>query len=295
MMADKNIAIIAFRRDEVKARRLQQHLGADLLLYDDGVFEKALSYSAVVAIMAVGIAVRCVAPFLRDKWSDTPLVVVDSNLTFAISLVGGHHGANELTLKLGEFGLISVITTATEAHQRPSVEGITKQLGARVVNRASTKSVNLALLKDNVPVVYLSGPKIVLVDDDVSVVEKKDLRGKFIVGIGAHRNINSDKVITSIMMALESAGVSIDDVSFFATAELKKGEPGIIGAAEHFAKPLVYVSHDVINTMDPPSASKAVRLGLVGVCEPSALAVAHKKTIVLPKQIYGDVTIAIAK
>ena len=177
MMADKKIAIIAFRRDEAKARRLQQHLGADLLFYDEGVFEKALSYSAVVAIMAAGIAVRCVAPFLRDKWSDTPFVVVDSSLTFAISLVGGHHGANELTLKLGEFGLVPVITTATEAHQRPSVEGITKQLGARVVNRASTKSVNLALLKDNVPVVYLSGPKIVLVDDDVSVVEKKTFVG----------------------------------------------------------------------------------------------------------------------
>jgi cobalt-precorrin 5A hydrolase len=294
-MKSEKIAIIAFKRDEEKARRIQQYLNADVLWYSEAVFEKALSYRGVVAIMATGIAVRGVAPFLEDKWTDTPVVVVDSSLTFAIPLVGGHHGANEIALKLKHLGLIPVLTTATEAYGKPSVEGIARQLNARIVNKNSTKQVNLALLKERAIAVYLRGPRIVLVDEDVSVIEKKELAGKFIIGIGAHRNIDKDKVIAAIRSILEREDISLDDVAFFATAELKKDEAGIIAAAEHFNKPLIHVPHDVINTVKPPSASKAARLGLVGVCEPAALAVSFEQTIVVPKQNFGDVTIAIAK
>lgn len=101
------------------------------------------------------------------------MVVVDSNLNFAIPLLGGHHGANEVARKISELGAVPVLTTATEVHGKPSVEGIADRLGCEVFNKQSTIAVNCALLDQNVEVLEVKGPRIVVVDEDVSVLVRK--------------------------------------------------------------------------------------------------------------------------
>ena len=140
--------------------------------YYKGVFAKALEYDCVVAMMACGIVVRESCPHLKDKWTDAAIVVVDDAHTFAISLLGGHHGANEIAEALSEIGLVPVITTATSAQGRPSVEEIAKSLDCHIVNKESTKHVNMALFEADVDVLELNGPKIVVVDDDVAVLKR---------------------------------------------------------------------------------------------------------------------------
>jgi len=126
-----------------------------------------------VAVFATGIVVRDIAPYIQNKWKDPAVVVVDSNLNFAISLLGGHHGANDLVRKIAEIGAVPVITTATEVHNRNSVEGIAKVLGCDIVNKDSTRQVNCSLLEQDVEVLEIKGPKIVVVGDDVSVLKKE--------------------------------------------------------------------------------------------------------------------------
>lgn len=127
----------------------------------------------IVAVFATGIVVRDIAPLVNDKWSDPAVVVVDSNLNFAIPLLGGHHGANETARKIAELGAVPVLTTATEVHGKPSVEGIALQLGCEIYNKKSTVAVNSALLDQEVEVLEVKGPKIVVVEEDVSVLVKK--------------------------------------------------------------------------------------------------------------------------
>jgi len=117
--------------------------------------------------------IRDIAPLLKDKWSDPGVVVVDSNLNFAIPILGGHHGANEIAKKLAELGAVPVLTTATEVHGKPSVEGIADRLGCDIFNKESTVAVNCALLDQDVEVLEVKGPKIVVVDEDVSVLVRK--------------------------------------------------------------------------------------------------------------------------
>ncbi len=114
--------------------------------------------------------VRDIAPLLDNKWSDPAVVVVDSNLSFAIPLLGGHHGANEVARKISELGAIPVLTTATEVHGKPSVEGIAGRLSCQIFNKESTVAVNCALLDQDVEVLEVKGPKIVVVDENVSVL-----------------------------------------------------------------------------------------------------------------------------
>ncbi len=117
--------------------------------------------------------VRDIAPLLDNKWSDPAVVVVDSNLNFAIPLLGGHHGANEIARKLSELGAVPVLTTATEVHGKPSVEGIANRLGCEIFNKGSTVAVNCALLDQEIEVLEVKGPRIVVVDEDVSVLIRK--------------------------------------------------------------------------------------------------------------------------
>ncbi|WP_406660055.1 cobalamin biosynthesis protein CbiG [Methanolobus sp. ZRKC3] len=143
-------------------------------MYDKAVFKRAFQeYDVIVAVFATGIVVREIAPLIEDKWKDPAVVVVDSNMNFAIPLLGGHHGGNEAVRKISEIGPVPVVTTATEVHNKNSVEGIAKSLGCGIVNKPSTVQVNCALLDQDVEVLDIKGPKIVIVGDDVSVLKRE--------------------------------------------------------------------------------------------------------------------------
>jgi cobalt-precorrin 5A hydrolase len=58
---------------------------------------------------------------------------------------------------------------------------------------------------------------------------------------------------------------------------------------------LLFLDDSTISAFPPRTPSEAGRIGLSGVAEPCALASSRKKELILPKKVYGDVTIAIAR
>jgi cobalt-precorrin 5A hydrolase len=293
------VAIIAFSRNRKIAEKIKDIIGGDIIVYSKDAFKLAFEkYGSIIAIMAAGIAVRNIAPLVCDKWKDPAVVVVDSGLTFAIPILGGHHGGNRLAKKLADIGIIPVITTATEVMGKDSVEGIADRLGCRIINKDSTKNMNLALLETDVSVLDIKGPKIIVVGDDVSVLKRNDIspiRNGLVIGIGANRGVARSEVIDAINSGLSELDLGIEDVKYFASAMIKEDEKGIIEAAQAFGKELKFIPHEIINSIRPPTPSKANSLGLIGVCEPAALALSDEKELILKKRIYGNVTIAIAR
>ncbi|MFB6069241.1 MAG: cobalt-precorrin 5A hydrolase, partial [Halobacterium sp.] len=93
------IAIVSFERkretaEEIRAGLADGYDRIDVLEYHGDVFaERWGEYDCFVGLMASGIAMRKTAPLLDDKWEDPAVVVVDEELTWAIPLTGGHHGA----------------------------------------------------------------------------------------------------------------------------------------------------------------------------------------------------------
>ena len=116
-----------------------------------------------------------------------------------------------------------------------------------------------------------------------------------IVGIGARRGVTCQEVSDAVISGLREAGIDLADVRIFASSRLKENEQGIIDAAELFGREIVFLDDVTINMYTPPSRSEASRFGIVGVAEPSALALSEKKDLILKKQKYGNVTIAIAR
>ena len=286
-------AVIALSRFLSEAQTVAQLLGAEVMEYTPGIFSEIFPQSRrIVALMSMGIVVRGIAPLLKDKWNDPAVVVVSPDLAYAIPLIGGHHGANELAIELSALGIRPVITTATEATGRDSVEGIAQRSGCDVVNRKSTRQVNAAMLDIDVPVYSVQGPGIVIAGPDVSILLKK---GGFTVGIGCRKGVQVQEVLDAIRNALAETGVAERDVLVYATTQKKSNEQGLIKAISALSGNLIFLDDETINAQPGITSSRATTIGLLGVAEPCALAVARKKHLVMEKKVYGRVTVAIAQ
>jgi cobalt-precorrin 5A hydrolase len=287
-----DIIVIGFTGDR-DAAKVAEFLGADLVDYDESAFGKAFQTGkGIVAVMATGIVVRKISPLLQDKWTDPPVVVVPSGCRYAIPLTGGHHGANELAKRLAGMGAEPVITTATEANGRPSVEMIMEQQGLDVINRTSTIAVNRGFLEGEVPVYTIEGPAMVIAGPKVSVMFKK---GSYVIGLGCNTGTTKGEIISLVNRTLTDMGISTDEVLAYASTVKKKRERGLIEAVESLGGNLVFLDDDVINSNKGVTPSKASIIGLVGVAEPSALALSKHHQLVMERRTEGNVTIAIAK
>lgn len=289
--------ILSFDRNTAQAKRIQSVVGGEIMCYCHEAMKAAMdSYRVIIALMSVGIVVRGLAPFITDKWFDPAVVVVDEASHYAIPLLGGHHGANEIALQLFNGGIVRhpVITTATDVSGVMNVESIAQELNRSVVNRKSTKSINVEFLKEPVEVARIEGPKIVIVDNNVAILSKTSGKA-LILGIGTRKGVSKDMVRNAIFHALHKIHASLEDVKTLATADIKSNEQGIFFAAEELEKPVALVPRNLINKMRVVSRSHAEKIGLVGVAEPSALALSNLQELVLTKTTYGGVTIAIAR
>lgn len=272
------------------AQALAEGYNPSVIIYNDNLGDALKSFDLVVAVMAAGIIVRKICQHLKNKWEDTPVVAVSSSLSCAVPIIGGHHGANELALFLSEkLRMFPAITTATEASGRQNLEGVAEALSAEIINRESSKDVNLAFLREDVPVLRLKGPKIVVVDYDVAVLKSKGL----VVGLGARKGVGYDEVLQAIDSALKTSGRKRDEVRIIATAWLKRDEKGISDAAAVLGRDVIYLPENVLNAQEPTTPSRANDLGLSGVAESAVLALANR--LVMPKKAYGRVTVALGE
>lgn len=107
-------------------------------------------FEGIVFCMATGIVVRVIAPYIKNKYTDPAVVVVDENERFAISLLSGHEGgANNLAIRIANsLGAEPVITTASES-RRNIVIGIGCRRG--IEKGEIVKAVRYALTKTGRP------------------------------------------------------------------------------------------------------------------------------------------------
>ena len=104
--------------------------------------------NALIYVGAAGIAVRAIAPFVRDKAVDPAVIVVDETGKFVIPILSGHlGGANMLASRLAdEIGAEAVITTATDRNNVFSVDDWARAQRMRVENVPLIKKISACIL-----------------------------------------------------------------------------------------------------------------------------------------------------
>lgn len=264
----------------------------------------------LVLFMAAGIAVRLIAPLLRDKRSDPAVVVVDDGGRFAISLLAGHlGGANDLARRVAAaLGAQAVVTTASEAAGVPSPDLIGREWGWRIAPASDLTAVAAALVNgDPVGMVQECGEAGWLPDplpDNLAVhgsleelawarpaaalivTDRAELptlpacpyvlyRPRTLtVGAGASRGAPSQEIVALACGALASARLAPESVGAIATIDLKRDEPAVLALAEQFTAPLVtYTAAQLDAVPGEWTRSEVVRnaVGVGGVAEPAAL------------------------
>lgn len=101
-------------------------------------------YDGLIFIAALGITVRLVSGFIRNKLTDPAIVSVDTAGRFSISLLSGHEGgANKLAfLVAANLRALPVITTGQEVHKKIILGiGTRKGIDTDKVKRAIKRAI----------------------------------------------------------------------------------------------------------------------------------------------------------
>ena len=283
-------------------------------------------YDAVIAVMASGILIRSIAPYIESKTSDPAVLNIDDNGNFVISTLSGHlGGANSLTNKIAQLiGATPVITTSSDINNRLGIDVLARDLHLSIDRPKEILFFNKAILEGHEITLTSKSKKEYLIEylrnntleidvcfnysDDVDDDEiRVSLDGhelilkekKMVVGIGCRRGKECEKIYEGLMKSLNDINIDKSRINQLTSAEIKKDEKGILELSEKLDIPVSFVEIEKLKLFESNDVQKSdfvkSKFGIYGVCEPSALIMAgFDSKLIYKKTSYDGVTIAIA-
>lgn len=284
-----------------------------LSAWTDRVFAQV---DGLVFVGACGIAVRAIAPHVKDKFTDPAVIAVDEEGAFTVPLLSGHvGGANDLARQVAALtGGTAVISTATDVNGVFAVDQWAVRQGWTVGDRALAKAVSSALLagepvgvasdlpvKGALPAGLTEGPAELGLCVTWSRTRSPFFRTLRVypkvltVGIGCRRDTSAAALAQAVDRALGEAGLAAEAVKQIASIDLKAAEPGLLSFCRDRGWPLVtYPAQALAQAEGCVSPSPFVKeiTGVDNVCERAALCGGGE--LLLPKQAGRGVTVAVA-
>ena len=247
---------------------------------------------AVIFIGAVGIAVRSIAPYIKDKFCDPAVLVIDELGRYVIPLLSGHvGGANELANYIGEaLSAAPIITTATDINGTFAVDIFAKKNNLLISSRKLAKDVSAALLDNN----------CIDIDSDIKNIDVKELKKKLnpknkacdikvritdriyddtvltlipknlYIGVGCKKNTDADKMWDFVNDIFRLEGLDIRAVKSIGSIDIKGDEYAIKNLANRLNVPFLTFTKDELNSVSGDFfESEFVRktVGVGNVCE----------------------------
>ncbi|MDA8102415.1 MAG: precorrin-3B C(17)-methyltransferase [Nitrospiraceae bacterium] len=261
---------------------------------------------AIVVFLAVGATVRLIAPHLQSKQSDPAVIAVDEAGTTAVVVVGGHHGGNQLATEIGALlGASPIITTATDRRDLPALDAI-----PGFAAEGDYRGVALRMLEGERPLLrnplawpvpraerFGEGPATVIVTDELTGAEQEGMcvlrPPSLVAGIGCSSNATPLEVEAGVATALARAGLSRNSLALIATLDRRAEHPAILA----LALPIRAFHPENLARVEVPNPSQVVAdaVGTPSVSEAAALCAAEGGPLLLAKQTFETVTVAIAR
>ena len=270
---------------------------------------------ALVFVGSCGIAVRMIAPFVRDKKTDPAVIVIDERGRFVIPLLSGHiGGANALAQRLADaLGATGVITTATDINGRFSVDAWAARRGWVIGDMAAAKHVSAAILEGDVPLCSefplrpplpggvtegAEGPLGIYVGCRMARPFSETLRiipKALHLGIGCRRGTPEAVIADAVGAVLEEHGIDPRALKCAASIDLKRDEQGLLAYAETAGLPISFYPADALAALEgdfTPSDFVRSVTGVDSVCERAAMMGAA--ALLVRKTAKNGVTVALA-
>ena len=303
----------------------------------DGPLKQVISelfphVETLVFVLAVGAAVRLVAPLLGSKRTDPGVICVDDAGQFVVPVLGGHQtDANGLAESIADaIGATPVVTTASDAAGLPNLDRLGVDQDWRVeASPDALKQASAALLAGEQPAVFLArghratlpaewprvdtlealrgwpGPRIAVTDRVIDPTITEDggpllvYRPRTLVlGVGCSLNATPEEVESLARSTLADAGLAWGSIHTVATIDRRLSHPALVqlvwqADAAFFP---VYTADELSAVIEAPSPSSEVarHVGTPGVCEPAAILASQGGSLIVPKQKSATATIAVA-
>lgn len=332
----KTIAVISLtERGRGLSRRIQEqlngheirrfcftkHTDAYAETYDDLAVLTARifpEYDALIFVCACGIAVRMIAPHLRDKQTDPAVIAMDDRGRFAIPLLSGHlGGANALAEKIAEtVGAQAVITTATDIGGLFSPDSFAAANGLIIADMNAAKQIAAAVLngeriglQSDYPYRNLP-PELCICDDAEYGIVISDVMTappypvtlhlipkNIVVGIGCRKNASADKIAEIVNAAFAEYQLDPARICKAASIDLKANEAGLLRFCAQLGINLeTFSANELMQISGVFSHSDFAEkvTGADNICERSAV-LCSGGTLVICKNARDGVTVAAAE
>jgi len=276
---------------------------------------------ALVFVGACGIAVRTIAPYIKDKTVDPAVVVVDEIGKYAISLLSGHiGGANDLALEIAWIiGAMPVITTATDLNKKFAVDDWAQRNNLWLGEMQTAKEISVGVLNGQVigfssdyPIEgrlpeqlrYETNGRDLTIGFMLSIYENKKpfkrtlhLVPKTVtIGMGCKKGISLDAAEALLHKVLKEQGISIHAIEKLCSIDIKKEEEALNQLAQKLRVPFeVFPAQELAQVEGEFTTSDFVHsvTGVNNVSERAAILGSNGR-LIIRKQILNGVTLALA-
>lgn len=300
--------------------KLEQALGnATFEVKDDNTSLKAFAkecfegHIPLIFIGAVGIAVRTIAPFIDNKLSDIPVIVIDEKGLNVIPVLSGHYGmGNDLARDFAKvLNANPVITTATDVEGVYAIDSFAARNGFRILDKSKIKDVSMKLLEGQI--VYYkneiedlkfqdkepkninqaSGEKIDFVftndkkkDDETLILTPKTL----VIGMGCKRGKSFEELLDFILEDYTLEELK-DNLYGICSIDKKANEIGLLKLAAYLhCKFITFMAEELESVSGDFSESEFVKenVGVGNVSERAAVCAGAK--LIAKKQARDGMT-----
>lgn len=307
----KSLGVIGFTLEKYQTSNLETFSNIHEIVKI--VFEK---YQGLIFIGACGIATRCIAPYIKSKVTDIPVVVCDELGKYAIPILSGHlGGANELAYKIAEItGGLPIITTATDIHNKFSIDVWSKKNNLSILEPSKIKNISSAIL-DSIPVGFYSEvsipkPKDLSFSDKIGIAisNRVDifpfentlhlLPKNLVLGIGCKRLTSMENIENLVLETLDNLHFDIKSVVKVCSIDLKSHEVGLLNFIEKYHLKGEFFSATELNSIQGYFSKSQFVESITGVdcvCERSAILGSNQGELILKKLSKNGVTLSIAR
>ena len=314
------------------AQILQRELGAKIITRTE-VGKQWQKYDAFVFIGAMGVCVRTIAPYIKDKHEDPAVVCVDSLGQNAISVLSGHiGGANDLAREVAAaIGAREVITTQSDNAGLWALDTFAERFNWAIasdddmnaciyafVNREPT-ALLMEICDEGTNYLEKTLPEHVTVVKSLEEVDPTKFKLVILVtpynlcapygvlelhfvpmiaalGFGlAHHPDDNEDIYDEIDEAMSQIGV-LPCYKRYCTIDVKQDEEFCAMLVDDLGEELVFYTAEELAKVEVPNPSETVQkhVGTPSVCEAAAILGSNHGKLIVPKVKGKNWTAALA-
>ncbi|TCK98652.1 cobalt-precorrin 5A acetaldehyde-lyase [Natranaerovirga hydrolytica] len=292
----------------------------------DGIIQELfVTHNVLVFIMATGIVVRKIAPYLKDKTTDPAVIVMDEKGDFVISLLSGHLGkANEWAHTIShKIKATPVITTSSDLNHIMAVDTLAQKLQCAITDMKMAKILTVSLIEGHkVGVIAdesydhkIQKPYVWL--DDIES-PKENIKGYVyightkpknpkepylwlvpqdtIIGIGCKKGKTKEDIEMALEKALKKVNRCKASIKKIASVSIKKDEKGLLDLATDLNVPIEFYDIETIKTVEDQfkgSVFVQQTIGVKAVSEPCGYIGSNYGKCLVPVEKNNGITISL--